>query len=354
MMFANRYQVQVGSRLYTVVDDLTSSYQVLVAGQVASEPSGVTLLPVVQVDYPQVQVKIGRDGFFCLAAHVPQVFPDLDTTPYNLNLTIQAERHQPLSIPLLIPAGSAFPLPALDISLRYLPLRIQGGVTMGIGGAAVGLARVAIDQANLLTLRTPLHFDHLAGTPVSACTFADLGAGRSLVQAASFQAAELFLDNSAGLLPGSVLRLGGEPDYEYITVDAGGAQPGQVFLRGGLRRSYPAETPVQTVNVTTGAVATLARDASAGQGLLWLVAGLAAGGIQVQDAIPAHVEHHALGALSRNTAEDRGYYRIDGVVDLHTIRLHAENPAATHLTDQDWNIDLTQPVNTVNLRLFTP
>lgn len=353
-MFANRYQVQVGSRLYSVVDDLISSYQVLMVGRVTSTPSGAALLPAVQVDHPGVQVKAGRDGFFCLAAHVPLVFPDLDTTAYNLNLTLQAERHQPLSVPVSIPAGSAFPLPGLDLSLHYQPLRIQGWVTMGIGGAVVGLARVEIDQANLLTLRTPLHFDHPAGTPVSACTFASLGAARVLDQPAAFLATELRLDNSAGLLPGNVLRLGGEPDYEFMAVDSPGSQPGQVFLRGGLRRSYPAGTPVQAVTVTPGAAVALDRDASAGQGLLWLVSGLTASGIQVQDANPARVEQHVLGALSRDTAQDRGYYRIDGVVDLHAISLHAENPAATHFADQGWSIDPAQPVNTVNLRLFTP
>ena len=353
-MFPNSYQLQVGSRLYTLIDDLTSTYQVLVAGRVTSTPSGAALLPAVQVDHPGVQVKIGRDGFFCLAAHVPLVFPDLDTTPYNLNLTLQAEHHPPLAVPLPIPAGSAFPLPLLDISLHYHLLRIQGWVTMGIGGAAVGLARVAIDQANLLTLRTPLHFDHLAGTPVGACTFANLGAGRVLDQPAAFLAAELRLDNSAGLLAGSVLRLSGEPDYEFVVVDSPGPQPGQVFLRGGLRRSYPAGAPVQAVTAAPGAAVALDRDAFAGQGLLWLVAGLAAGGIQVQDADPNRVEFHALGVLSKDTAQDRGYYRIDGVVDLHAVSLHAENPAATHFADQGWNIDPSQPVNTVNLRLFTP
>ena len=310
MMFANRYQVQVGSRLYTVIDDLTSIYQVLVAGRLTSTPSGAALLPAVQVDHPGVQVKIGQDGFFCLATHVPLVFPDLDTTPYNLNLTLQAEHHPPLAVPLPVPAGSSFPLPLLDLSLRYDPPRIQGGVTMGIGGAAVGLARVVLDQRQTCLPCAPrcisttrrAHRWALARLP----TWARRGCWTS--RRPSWRRSGLRLDNSAALLPGSVLRLGGEPDYEFMVVDFTRLAAGAGIFTGGLRRSYPAGAPAQAVTAAPGAAVALDRDASAGQGLLWLVAGLSAGGIQVQDANPNQVEFHALGVLSRDTAQDRGYY----------------------------------------------
>jgi hypothetical protein len=308
----------------------------------------------VSVDHPRVGIKIGQDGFFVLAADVALVFPDLDSSAYALNLTVQAAGFQQVNLPVPIPAGSVFPLAFLGVALHNQPLRIEGRITMGLGGAPVGDAPVVIAVPNLLTLRTPMHFDHTAGIPVQACTFTPLGAARALVQPGAFLASELILDNIAGLAAGSLLRLGSPSSYEFIVVDGPGPQPGQVLLRGGLRHSLPAGAVAQPVTPAAGAGGVLNGDAAAGHGVLWIAAGLPASGIVIQDPDPARLDYHALGALSSAAPEDSGYYRIDGIVDLHAITLHAENPGGTHIADQGWNIDLFNPVNNINLRLFAP
>jgi len=351
-MIPNSYRLEVGGRTYTVVDDLTTIYRLLVAGRVLSAPFGEPPASFeVDVDHPHVHVKLMGDGFFALAGDVPLLFPDLDTVAASLTLAISAPNHRPETITVSIPAGAAFPLPELTVSLPYRPLRVQGRVVMALDNSGVSGASVVSADETLLILRTPLHFDHNAGTNVQPVALGASGSVRTLADAAAAGSGALLLDDAGGLGGGAILRLGDEADYEFSVMDGPGAAAGEVLLRGGLYRSYPAGTAVQPVTATgAGATRALATDVAAGAGLLPLDGALVADAVAVLPADAVQNEFHALGARARAD----GYYRIDGVTGVATLTLFAASPAASHEAEREWTVRPEQPINVVHLRLTTP
>lgn len=351
-MNMSSYEVVANQRIYHVVDDLTMRFGLLVAGRVRSASTGTALRQFdVQVDNDElgaVFVKIMLDGFFALAGNSARLFPDLANTAYQLDLTISAPHYRPLTTSVNIPANSTFPLPELALTLDLQTLRIAGRVTRADNGAAVGNGRVTVQETNVATLRTPLHFDHAAGTVVQPVTLAPNGAGRTLAAEARQSAGELVLDSAAGLGAGVILRLGPPHEFEYVTVDVPGSSPNSLVLRGITRRGFPVGSVVQPVTATPGAPPrALTEDLRAGDGLLLLDGAIAGDALQVEDADPARIEFHALDART----DAQGYYRLDGFGRIRTFTLFAENTASTQNANRTWTIEPLRPVNTVDLSL---
>jgi hypothetical protein len=117
-MIPDPYTVSTSKRVYTVTDDLTTHWQMIVSGQVlVGAPGKPPKVYQIKVDHADVYVKIASDGFFALAAQVERIFPDLGTTAYDLTITVQAARQPPVVQIIHLPAGSSLPLDHLKIHL---------------------------------------------------------------------------------------------------------------------------------------------------------------------------------------------------------------------------------------------
>ena len=349
-MSAVPYQVIHDEYTYTVVDDLVSRYQLLVAGRVFAEPFGMPLERFnVGVDHPGVQARRLGDGFFCLAGNVGQVFPDIYGTPgtsYSLNVDIHAERYQPASVQINFPASSSLPLAQLDVNLAYLPLRLAGRVELMVNNDPVPGAVLAMGEPDLLLARTPLHFTQPSGTAIQEVAFTPAGAARALVAEFMAGASALSLNNAAGIPAGTVLQVGPPERYEYLIVDGPGGTPGVLLVSGSAQRSYPPGTVVQPVNVAPGlGNSTLAGEVETGAALLRLNSSLNADFVQI--GTPPTREYQAISAL----ANADGYYAVDGIAGVVTLSIRVTNPAGPEFADTLWRISPGQPVNIVNFRL---
>jgi hypothetical protein len=349
MTVAIPYQVDTSFRVVTVVDDVTTHFRVLVSGRVVSGAFDQRPLPQLRVtaDWPGLHVKTMPDGLFCLAGVESHLFP---VYPVSFTLTISAAYHRSLSLPLTINAPSDLPIALPDTELLYAPVSLQGRVTLDdLDRTPVAGATVTIDDPAVLTLRTPLHFDHPAGTPAQPVTLSGSGVVKTLTAPAAQFGDTLALNNRAGLAVGNVLRLGAATAYEYgvIAAIAGNpADPGDVTLTTGLRRSLPAGGAAERVAVgAPGVGPSLLDDVMAGDGVARLAGPLTAAHVQISDADPARREYHTLDALS----DAAGYYRLDGLGRLAAITLHAADGALT--ADQEWVINYRRPINEVNFRL---
>ena len=77
-----RYQLNVNQRIYTVVDDGTETFQLLLSGQVLSAEWSEPLPTFqIEVDRPDIYVKIMAEGYFALAGKVERLFPMLAVQP---------------------------------------------------------------------------------------------------------------------------------------------------------------------------------------------------------------------------------------------------------------------------------
>lgn len=333
----------------SIVDDVTTIYRVLVAGRVVSAIFAQRPLPQFQVttDWPGLTTKIARDGFFCLAGVDDLLFP---VYPVAFNITVTAPFHYPITLPVNILTSSDLPISLPDIALLYKPIRLQGRVTLDDPDhTPVAGASVLIDDTAVLTLRTPLHFDHTNGTPTRPISLTGTGTVKTLISAAAQFSDIITLSDRTGLLPGDVLRLGTSDRYEYAIIAsiAGNlADPGDVALAAVLQRALPVGASAELINVGVPGVGVgLQDDVLAGEGLLRLVGALTAVHIFIDDANPAQIEYHTLNAES----DAAGYYRLDGIGRLDAFTLHAA--AGPDNDDQEWAINYRQPVNEINFRL---
>ena len=367
-------QVYEENRIYTIVKDLQSSYQVLVSGVVIDELTGeaptgaltVSLKPtnVVTTDVAMkalVFIKILDGGLFCLAGEPGRIFPGLSAADQTLNLQIHVPGYQDVFLTVPILKNSAFPVQAIPpIKMQRQPVRIQGRVIgMTANPAPFAGARVRfVDEPNppspltehAIALSAPLYFAHAAGTTVNQRQLAPAGTAKQLVASAPMDSQTLTLNDLTGLAANHVLLVGSAAVGEYVVIDSlpPGA-PGQVLLRNKLNHSFAVGTAVQ--NYLPGAIGTsttLARPAEAGQGVLFLLNDLPMDPIEIADATAALVEYHAPGAIT----DDNGYYRLDGITRVRTVYMDASatdfKPMAEPVA---WTIDYGQPVNIVDIRL---
>lgn len=352
-------QIIANNRRYLVLDDVETICWALITGSVADEVVGGPFRRsfTVTADRPGMASRTIDGGLFALSGYPEQVFPALATTPYTVNLSVEAAGYAPAALVVNVPAGSALPVPAPVIPLRPLPVRLQGRVVddhtrAPIAGATV-LLHSAAPPPHLAGLRWLLHFPHPAGTAVQEQSFTPAAAAKQLTAPASAGSPTVTLSDRAGLAAGGVLRLGPPPQVEYAVIASlaptppNPLLPGDVTLTAPLSRSFAALTAVQPVTPgAAGVTRHLTADAGAGEGVLLLDGPLTGDTIAVPDAIPARLEYGALGAIS----DGQGYYALNSVGRIRNIVLVVSAPAHTTRT-VPWIIDYDQPVTIIDIRL---
>jgi hypothetical protein len=347
------YTVSTSRRSYLVLNELTTQFVVLVAGRLLAAEDSTPLTAVnVTCSRPDIYVKVTDGGYFCLAGTVAQLFPLLSTHPYDFTISMSAPHYRSLTLPIVIPMGAVFPIMLADTALIAEPVRVQGRTTLNSSGVVVPAARIIFNTANFLTLRTPLHFDQDAGQTVNPCTITPDGVLRGLIAAAPQATTSLFVDVRTGLAAAGYLRLGAEPNYEYLriaSVPGSLALPGEVRLSTPLRRSAATAATVTAVSIATGAPArTLSEDRLAGEALLPVSGAVSADHIEIIGAVASENEVHALGALS----DAQGNYRLDGVSRVRSGPFFASTTTVEAVVD--WLVDYRLPVNTIDFRLRPP
>ena len=342
------YQRTANQRIYTLVDDLTEIFQVVVTGRVTSAEWNTPLAnPQIKVDHPAVFVRTFTTGYFALAGKIPVLFPELDTQAYALQITVSAPGHDGSTVTVAVPISSAFPLAEQSFLLHYTPVRLQGRVTLASTGAPVVSATVRVDEANLSTLRAPTRFAHLNSTQVNSGTLTSSGVLRTVIHSTPPDAQELRLSDTTGLGGGSILRLGNPMAYTFVVLDSV-PQPGIVLLRGTPRRSVNQGEVARLVTFAPdGGTQQLSDDVPAGVGLLPLDGTLGGDALQIDDPNPLQVEYHAVAAVT----DSQGYYRLNGVGRRQTVHLRAVDAPVLNDAERDWLIDPRQPINTVNFSL---
>jgi hypothetical protein len=358
---AASYQVQANSLLYTVVDDCTTTYWAVITGAVTDEIFGDFFSPefVVEISRNDLRAKTTPNGLYAVTGYPGQSFPQLNSTTYRVNLILSAPGFRDNPLQVTIPQNATFPVTGQNIAMRRLPVRIQGRVVSDATRTPIAGALVlSVDNAisppamPITVIRSPLYFAHADGIPVQQVTMTPFG-GATLTQDADAGAQILNLTARNGLTANSVIRLANASQVvlEYGVVDRLGpgaaSQPGQVFLRNMLNRTYGAgvSTSVQFVNATSvGATANLTTDADAGDGVLLASQFLNGTTVELEPAT-LKVEYHEVGALS----DSDGYYGLDGIGRVSEIFLQARQGTSEEI--QDWFVEYDQAINIVDFRL---
>jgi hypothetical protein len=231
--------------------------------------------------------------------------PKDSTRSYTLSAA--GFRDHPVSV--ILPAGAVLPVIGPTISMRRLPVRLQGRVMFDATGVpVVGATVVSVDNPSppspppppplphTILLRSPVYFDHAVNAPVQEATLTSTGTAH-LKQLAPSGSTTLSLDTTAGLSGSAFIKLASLSlsTVEYAQVLSLGPQPGEVVLRNPLNRTYAAGTATTVQFVTaspTGPIAKLLLDADAGDGVLVADQLLSATTLVIDTGSPSTVEYH--------------------------------------------------------------
>jgi hypothetical protein len=362
---AARVQIEDRGRVYTAVPDVTTRYSALVVGKIESEvanarpPAGIQLEVSRQVEPgPPVVAKLWRDGRFCLTGDLAVEFPVAET----VTLSVRAPRYEPAVRAVVLGPGTSVPVMLPTISLRPLPVRIQGRVATKTDGTAIPGARVlTVDDPtlplppadHLITLRAPLTVAHAVNTDVEEEAITLPGTVRHLLEGSPRGAAELELDDRSGLTAASVLGIGGNATdaLEYLRVLNPGPAPlntpGRVLLRDSLHQSYAGDTDVRLANLPgSTALGQLSQPAEIGDGLVVIDAVPAERAIVFEPAVPARREFRGVGAIS----DDGGFYAIAGVARVASFWLDVDAPGFVS-EPVPVTVDYERPVTVVDFQL---
>ena len=357
------YQVQTEDRTFTVTDDFTSTYRVLILGSIQDEISSSQLEAGVSahVSRPDLKVKLAAGGAFAVNGYPEVSFPDLATTSYSITLAVSAGGYRSQLLTVNIPAQSTFPITESTVKLRRLPVRVQGRVVKATSGRSpvAGARLVSVDDpanpptVHTCALRSPLYFDHASAVTVREIPLTATGPVKQLAAEAPVGTTTLALSNRTGLAPNSIVAFGPDIQVEYAVIESMDPEPsdltkpGNITLRNGLNHRLAAGAQAQ--QVTLGAVGTshnLAAEANAGDGILLLDGLLNMETVEVADPTATKVEYHAVGALS----DPDGFYRLDGAGRVTTIFLNA-SAAPLHDLTEGWTIDYSSAVNVLDFYL---
>jgi hypothetical protein len=357
---ANAFPIDANDRVYTVVDDCVTAYAAIITGSVTDEILGDFASPGLNVtsSFGGLKPTTTSTGLYALTGYPDHKFPA------TVELKFSAPGFQNQSWNVGISSNATFPIDGPNVALRRLPVSLQGRVVdknslNPVSGALV----LSIDDPGLtpppaihaIALRSPLYLAHPNATQVQNVTITS-GASFQLTTDAIAGSPVLNLFNRNGLAANSILQLSNPSKsiLEYCIVDHLGSgpanQPGQVFIRQPLNRSYAtgAATNVRVVTATlSGTVAQLSGDASAGDGILLATQPLNSNTIVVDPGTPAKTEYHELGAV----ADGDGYYGIAGVGRVRELFLQARNGSKADLVN--WYLQFEKNVNTVNFLLHT-
>lgn len=365
-------QIQAANRTYQVVDDTTIVYRAIVVGRVIDELKGAPLQApfAVDADNTSLAVKTADGGLYCLSGYPDRVFGDL-AVAHKLELVVTAPGYRDGVLSVLVPGNAALPVNATDVSLRRLPVGLQGRVTSETGSHApiqgATIKSVDVDASgpppaeHVIILRTPVYEQHLiAGVTVQGRNLVAAalpGPAKQLATDARREERTVTVNNRQGLAANQILRIGPEIWGEYAVIKQVSpnppnlAQPGNVELYSPLTRSVAAGTPIAvfTSGAAVGPARLLLRPADSGDGVLIVDGMPGAEVIQITD--PAQpVEYHAVGAL---TGAD-GYYHLNGVGRVADLYLMVSAPGFELPASKpvSWVIDYNQPVNIVDFRLL--
>lgn len=342
-----RYEVQADSLLYTVVDDLTVSYQAVFLLPLVDAITGAPLdvVSTVSADLPGVAAQVTDGGLASGAAYVDRVFPDLATKPYSIQLQIDAPGYQSTGFTVNIPIAASLPVVFPALPLRHIPVRLQGRVVKAADRTAVASATVSSKDNKELLLRTPVRFAHLAGVTVKSLSFAPTGPARKVKADVRAGSDRLVLDNNGGLGASAHLQFGNSVVGAIYEVASIGPDPGLVVLNSKLAFGFVAGTPVRELTASAASgTTTLARSSDAGDGVLVVNSALTDKGVEISDG--SFTEFHWLNAVS----DAAGYYRVNGIAGVKTLELLC-NAAGFSVADQPWSPEYSDPINVVDFRL---
>lgn len=342
-----RYQTATEDFVYTVVDDLQSTYAALITSGLVDEVWGTPLQveAVITSDIAATGINLGDGALFAVTGYASQVFPQLATTPYTVNLEVVAPGYRTAGVAIHVPAGTTLPFVFAPIKMRPLPVRLQGRVVKDSDRSPIAAATIASGDNTVLLLRSPLYFDHAAGVTINTYTFTAVGGALTLASPVTGGSNMIFLSSTAGIGPTQTLQIGTDPLTELAIIQSIGPLPGQVNLFNSLNSSFPQNSNVQPMNpVGPGASATLQRGSNARDGLVVLSAGLSGTAIQVSDG--AQSEFHLINPV----ADGSGYYHCDGLTGVESVDLQAIAGGFTTGT-ATWFIVYSDPVNVVDFRL---
>ena len=360
---AANYQVQTEDRTYTVVNDVTTIYQVLIIGSVQDQTTaGPIQEPIsVQISRPDLDPKVVTGGYYVVSGDPEVSFPNLATTSYSFTVTISADGFVSQSFSITIPANSTFPITQPMVVLARTPIRIQGRVTKSTSDRSpvAGAKIMSVDDPlvtplqHTLALRTPLYFSHASGVAVRERPLSAIGPSKQLTANVPAGTTTMLLSNRSGLAANRILSFGQDIQIEYAVIasmdplPADLTQPGNITLQNGLNHSFPAGTTVQ--RVTLGAIGTsrnLQTDTSAGDGLVILDGLLNVDTVEVADPAATKLEYHAVGALTNSD----GFYGLDGIGRVSQLSLNA-SATGLHDSTANWVMDYSAFVNVVDFRL---
>jgi hypothetical protein len=359
---ATAYSIEANNEIYTVVDDCITVYAAVIIGRVTDEILGdfVSSGFTVTVSRDGLKSTTTTTGLYAVTGYPDQAFPNLNVASDAVDLGFSAPGFQSQNLHVIIPQNATFPVTASDIALRRLPVSLQGQVAdktnrNRISGALV----LSIDNPvsppaiHALALRSPLYLPHANATSVQNVTITP-GAPFQLTTDAVGGTAVLNFSNRIGLSANSILQLSNQSKsiLEYCIVDHLGLgaanQPGQVFIRQPLNRTYAAgaASSVQTVTaVPSGAPVQLSGNADAGDGILLATQLLTGNTLVIDPGTPANTEYHELGALTDND----GYYGITGAGRTRELFLQASHSGSTSTID--WYLQFERNINIVNFLL---
>jgi hypothetical protein len=339
------HQITANGILYTVIDDVFFDYAVIVSGAVRDATSGSLLgtVPAVSVDLAGITGRFTA-GYYAGAATIPLVFPKLATQAYSFNIAFRATGYRNKFLAVAVPMNAVFPLSPGDANLVPLPVRLQGRVVRNtVARPPVPGALIASTDLKHPLLRTGLESAHAAGETVQQLVLTPAGPVRHLTLPAVAGDSVIQLDNMAGLVPGSVLKIGPDERDDYAIVSAVGAM---VVLRLPLVRSGAAGAVVQEQTPGAPAVTTtLAASTEAGDGALSLAGNLATADPVSVGAGPA-LEYRTLGALT----DADGYYGLDGLTGFQTVAI-AASKALFPTQNVNWMPVYGLDPNVLNFRL---
>jgi len=351
----------IDGQLYTVVTNVTTTYWAVITGAVTDEILGSFFSPAFTVEQARadLQTKTTAQGLYAVTGYPTQSFPQLSTTSYIVDLTLEAPGFRDSSLQVMIPVNASFPISAPPTAMRRLPVRLQGRVVQDSTGLPVAGALVlTVDNPNppsppppppiphTMLLRSPLYSAHAASSTVQPVTLTNVGSA-NLTQAAPAGATTLTLTTTAGLSGSAFLQIRTPSAVlvEYMQVLSLGPQAGQVTLANPLNRSYGAGAAAQVNFVTataSGSPEHLLLDADAGDGVIVADQLLTGSTLAINAGSPT-VEYHELGAV----ADGNGYYAVNGVGRVVEIFLQV-NASGVPVS---WVIEYDNATNVVDFRV---
>ncbi|OLB36151.1 MAG: hypothetical protein AUH11_12010 [Acidobacteria bacterium 13_2_20CM_57_17] len=342
-----RHQIEAGDMLYTVVDDLTSSYKAIFTSALVDETTGAAIqtVPVLTADLPGISTRLAEGALIAGATYVERVFPDLATKAYTIHVAIVAPGYQDAILTVNIPIAATFPVLVPALVMRRMPIRLQGRVVKASDRTPIAQAAVAAKNNKTLFLRAPVRFAHLSGITINSLNFTPTGPLRKVAADVRPGASRVVLDNNGGLAFGDHLQLGDDPAAEIYEVTSVGPDPGLVVLQSPLAASFAMNAPARKVTVSgASGTTTLNRSADAGDGVLVVNTALTDKGIEIVDG--ALTEYHWLNAIS----DAAGYYHARGVAGVKSLELLC-NATGFSTFDQPWFPEYSNLVNVVDFRL---